>query len=208
MSDKLVDISCREFAGELAAKKSVPGGGGAAAMVGALGMALGSMSGVFTAGKEKYADVEDDMQRMLADAEAIRTRLIDLVDEDAAAFYPLSQAYGIPKEDPTRAETLEKCTKDALAGPLEMCREICKAIDILEEMAAKCARIIVSDSGCGATLCRAALEAAAMNVFINTKSLTDREYADQVEAELDDMLATYMPKAEKVAASVMEYIRG
>ena len=208
MSDKLVDKSCKEFADELAAKVSVPGGGGAAAMVGALGAALCSMSGVFTAGKEKFADVEDDMQRMLADAEAIRNRLIELVDEDAQAFFPLSQAYGIPKEDPTRAETLEKCTKDALAGPLEMVREVCKTIDLLEEMAAKCSRLIVSDSGCGATLCRAALEAAAMNVFINTKSLTDRAYAEEVEGEVDGLMAEYMPKAEAVAASVMEYIRG
>lgn len=208
MSDKLVDKSCKEFADELAAKVSVPGGGGAAAMVGALGAALCSMSGVFTAGKEKFADVEDDMQRMLADAEAIRNRLIELVDEDAQAFFPLSKAYGIPKEDPTRAETLEKCTKDALAGPLEMVREVCKTIDLLEEMAAKCSRLIVSDSGCGATLCRAALEAAAMNVFINTKSLTDRAFAEEVEGEVDGLMAEYMPKAEAVAASVMEYIRG
>ena len=208
MSDKLVDMSCKDFAAELAAKVSVPGGGGAAAMVGALGMALGSMSGVFTAGKEKFADVEDDMQRMLKDAEAIRLRLIDLVDEDAAAFFPLSKAYGIPKEDPTREETLEKCTKDALAGPLEMVRLVCQAIDILEEMAQKCSRLIVSDSGCGATLCRAALEAAAMNVFINTKTLNDRAFADEVEGEVDKLMAEYMPKAEAVAASVMEYIRG
>ena len=208
MAEKLVDLSCNDFAAELAAKKSVPGGGGAAAMVGALGTALCSMSGVFTAGKEKFADVEEDVQRMLADAETIRVRLIELVDEDAQAFFPLSQAYGIPKEDPTREETLEKCTKDALAGPLEMTRLICKSIDLLQEMAAKCSRLIVSDSGCGATLCRAALEAAAMNVFINTKTLVDREYAKQIEDEVDALLDEYMPRAEKVAASVMEYIRG
>ena len=208
MSEKLVDKSCQEFAAELAAKVSVPGGGGAAAMVGALGTALCSMSGEFTAGKEKFADVEDDIQRMLAEATTIRERLIELVDEDAEAFFPLSKAYGIPKEDPTRAETLEKCTKDALAGPLEMVRQICKAIDLLEEMAAKCSRLIVSDSGCGATLCRAALEAAAMNVFINTKSLNDRAYAEEVEGEVDALLGEYIPKAEAVAASVMEYIRG
>lgn len=208
MENKLIELSCKDFAAELAAKKSVPGGGGAAALVGALGIALGSMSGVFTAGKEKFADVEEDVQRMLADAEKIRVRLLDLVDEDAAAFYPLSQAYGIPKEDPTRAETLEKCTKDALAGPLEMVREIAKAIDILEEMAAKCSRIIVSDSGCGATLCRAALEAAAMNVFINTKSLQDRSFAEEIEAEVDGILNEYLPKADAVTAYVMGEIRG
>ena len=145
MADLLADISCKDFATELAAKKSVPGGGGAAAYVGALGAALCSMAGVFTAGKEKVASVEADIQRMLAEAEAIRVRLIELVDEDAEAFFPLSQAYAIPKEDPTRAETLEKCTKDALAGPLEMVRLVCKTINLLEEMAAKCSRLIVSD---------------------------------------------------------------
>ena len=208
MADALADISCKGFAAELAAKKSVPGGGGAAAYVGALGAALCSMAGEFTAGKEKFASVEADIQRMLAEAERIRVRLIELVDEDAEAFFPLSQAYGIPKEDPTRAEALEKCTKDALAGPLEMVRLVCEAIDVLEEMAAKCSRIIVSDAGCGATLCRAALEAAAMNVFINTKSLQDRAYAEEVEDEVDALLGVYIPKAEAVAASVMESIRG
>ena len=208
MSEKLVDISCKDFAAELAAKKSVPGGGGAAALVGALGAALCSMSGEFTAGKEKFADVEDDIQRMLVEAARIRLRLLDLVDKDAEAFFPLSQAYGIPRDDPSRAETLEKCTKDALAGPLEMVRLVCEAIDLLEEMAAKCSRLIVSDAGCGASLCRAALETAAMNVFINTASLQDRAYAEEVEGEVDSLLATYIPKAEAVASSVVECIRG
>ena len=81
-------------------------------------------------------------------------------------------------------------------------------MNMLEEMAVKCSRIIVSDAGCGATLCRAALEAAAMNVFINTKSLQDRAYAEEVEGEIDALLGTYISKAEAVAASVMESIRG
>ena len=205
---KLVNKSCQDFAFELAAKQSVPGGGGAAAFVGALGAALCSMSGEFTAGKQKYADVEEDMQRMLGDAELIRFRLLELIDEDAEAFEPLSQAYGIPKEDPTRAETLERCTKVALAAPLEMVREVCKAIDLLEEMAAKCSPIIVSDSGCGAALCRAALEAAAMNVYINTKSLQDRMFAERIEKEVDDLMAAYVPKAEAIVSSVTASIRG
>lgn len=207
MSEKLVDISCKDFASELAAKKSVPGGGGAAAYVGALGAALCSMAGVFTAGKEKFASVEADIQRMLAEAEAIRLRLVELVDEDAKAFFPLSQAYAIPKEDPTRAETLEKCTKDALAGPMEMVRLVCKSIDLIEEMAGKCSRLIVSDAGCAAMLSRAALEAAAMNVFINTKTLQDRAYAEELEAEVDALLASYIPKVEAVSASVMNEVR-
>jgi formiminotetrahydrofolate cyclodeaminase len=191
----------------LAAKESVPGGGGAAALVGALGVALGSMVGNFTTGKKRYADVEDDIRRMLADGEAIRLTLLELVEEDAAAFYPLSQAYGIPKEDPTRAQVLEDATKNACAAPVEMMRQIAKAIELLEEMGEKGSRMLLSDVGCGALLCRAALEAASLNVFVNTKTLADRAFAESVEAECDALLAEYGPRAEACAAKVMAHIR-
>ena len=205
--DKLIDSSCRDFATVLAAKESVPGGGGAAAYVGALGVALGSMVGSFTTGKPKYADVEDDIQRLLAQAEAIRCRLLDLVDEDAAAFYPLSQAYGIPKEDPTRAEVLEKATKDAISAPLQMMQQICLAIDVLEEMGAKGSRMLISDVGCGAALCSAALRSASLNVFVNTKALQDRDFATEVEASCDQMLAEYVPRAGAIVNEVETSIR-
>ena len=197
MSDKLVDKSCVKFADELAAKLSVPGGGGAAAYVGALGVALGSMVGNFTAGKPKYAAYEEDVQRML-----------ERVDEDAQAFFPVSQAYVIPQEDPRRADVLEQCTKDALAGPFAMMQQICMAIELLEEMGAKGSRLLISDVGCGAALCQAALESAALNVYINTKGLADRDYAQQIEADCDAMLEEYVPRARKVLEGVSEEIRG
>ena len=207
MTGKMMGKSCTEFADELAAKVSVPGGGGAAAYVGALAVALCSMVGNFTTGKKKYAEYEDDVQRMLAEGEQVRTRLLELVEEDAAAFFPLSQAYGIPKEDPTHAEVLEKCTKDALAGPLEMMRQIARGIELLEEMNIKGSRMLISDVGCGAACAAAAMRAAAMNVFINTKSLQDRAFAQTVEDEADKLLA-YVPRAEAIADEVMAGIRG
>ena len=208
MGERLTDRSCASFAEVLAAKESVPGGGGAAALVGALGVALGSMVGNFTTGKKRYAAVEKDIQRMLADAEAIRTRLIDLVEEDAEAFYPLSKAYGIPKEDPNRAEVLETATKNACIAPLEMMRQIAKAIELLEEMGEKGSKMLLSDVGCGALLCRAALEAASLNVFVNTKTLNERTLALAIEAECDALLSIYIPRAEACAAAVMKRIRG
>ena len=208
MTEKMMEKSCIEFADALAAKVSVPGGGGAAAYVGALGVALCSMVGNFTAGKEKFAAVEDDVQRMLADGEAIRTKLIDLVAADAEAFFPLSKAYGIPKDDPTRAEVLEEATKNAIVAPVEMMREICKAIELLEEMGEKGSKMLISDVGCGALLCRAALEAASMNVFINTGSLTDRAYADEINAECNAMLDEYVARAVAVSDKVMAGIKG
>ena len=206
MTDKMMEKTCTEFADALAAKVSVPGGGGAAAYVGALSVALCNMVGNFTTGKKKYAEYEEDVQRMLAEGDEVRARLLQLVEEDAAAFYPLSQAYGIPKEDPTRDEQLEKCTKDALAGPLEMMRQIAKAIELLEEMNVKGSRMLISDVGCGAACAAAAMQAAALNVFINTKGLRDREFAEKVEAEADELLA-YVPRAQAVADEVTAGIR-
>ncbi len=207
MDMRMMDKSCIAFADDLAAKKSVPGGGGAAAYVGALAVALCSMAGNFTTGKEKYAEYENDLQRMLADGEKVRARLLELVEEDAAAFFPLSQAYAIPKNDPTREETLEKCTKDAIAAPLEMMRQIARAIELLEEMGEKGSRLLVSDVGCGAAFAAAAMQAASLNVFINTAALKDREYAEAVEAEADELLA-YVPCAETLADVVTKEIRG
>ncbi len=208
MSEKLIDKSCAGFAEVLAAKESVPGGGGAAALAGALGVALCSMVGNFTSGKKTYAAVEDDIQRMLADAEDVRVRLLELVDKDAAAFFPLSQAYAIPKEDPSRAETLEAATKSACAAPIEMMRQIARSVELLEEMGEKGSKMLVSDVGCGALLARAALEASSMNVFVNTKTLSDRAWAEAAESEVDELLREYIPRAEACAASVMHRIRG
>ena len=208
MTDRLTDKSCAQFAEVLAAKESVPGGGGAAALVGALAAALCSMVGNFTTGKKTYAEVEDDIQRMLAEAEAVRSRLLELVEEDAAAFAPLAEAYGIPKDDSTRAEVLEAATKGACVAPVEMMRQIAHAIELLEEMGQKGSRLLISDVGCGALMARAALEAASMNVFINTKSYKQAEWAYALEEECVELLDEYVPRAEACAEDVIARIRG
>ena len=205
--EKLTERSCRDFAEVLASKASVPGGGGAAALAGALGTALCSMVGNFTVGKKKYAAVEADVQKMLTQAETLREKLLDLVDADARAFEPLSKAYAIPKEDPTHDAVLEEATLRACEAPMEMVRCCGRAIDMLEEMLNKGSVMLVSDVGCGALLCGAAMESAAMNVYINTGSLRDRDRAKSMETEVDAMLAAYVPKAEEIAKAVNLRIR-
>ena len=207
MAEKLMEKSCIEFADALAAKISVPGGGGAAAYVGALGVALGNMTANVTTGKKKYAEYEEDIQRIIAEGDVIRAKLIDLVFDDAEAFEPLSKAYGIPKEDPERDAKLEEATINALAAPLEMMRQIAKAIELLEELKVKGSKMLISDVACGAALSAAAMQAAALNVFINTKSLLDRDLAAKLEAEADELLA-YVPRAKAVADEITDYIRG
>lgn len=208
MAQKLVDGSCVDFADALAAKQSVPGGGGAAAYVGSLAAALGSMVGEFTRGKRRYAQYEADVVRMLEELGQARTRLVQLVDEDAAGFYPLSQAYSLPREDPTRAGVVEAATKDACQAPMQMMEQIARVIDLLEEMAQKGSAMLLSDVGCGALLARAALEAAVLNVFVNTKLLQDRAFAEATEARCDQLLQVYAPKAEAIERQVMDRVRG
>ena len=131
----------------------------------------------------------------------------ELQHADAEAFEPRSKAYGIPKEDPTRDQVLEEATVNALEAPMEMMRQIAKAIELLEELKVKGSKMLISDVACGAALSAAAMQAAALNVFINTKSLLDRDLAAKLEAEADELLA-YVPRAKAVADEITAYIRG
>jgi len=205
--NQLTEYSCTAFGQALASKASVPGGGGAAALAGALGVALCSMVGNFTTGKKKFVAVEDDVQRMLSEGEALRIRLLELVDADALAFEPLSKAYSIPKDDPSRDEIMEEATINACRAPLEMISCCGKAMLLLQEMLEKGSKMLISDVGCGALLCKAAMESAALNVFVNTGTLNDRETAEKMEKQVDEALSTYLPMADKISAAVTAYIR-
>lgn len=129
MSNQFINYTCADFAEILASKESVPGGGGAAALTGALGAALCSMVGNFTIGKKKYAAVEDDVKAILNKAAILREQLLRLVDADAQAFAPLSKAYAISKEDPHRDTVLEEATLNACKAPMEMVRRCCTALN-------------------------------------------------------------------------------
>jgi len=206
--EHLTQRSCAEFTELLAARTSVPGGGGAAALAGALGTALCAMAGNYTTGKRKYAGVEADINALLAKAEALRLRLLELVEEDAAAFAPLAAAYAIPRDDPDRGEALEAAALGACAAPLEIAERCGEALGLLEEMLEKGSALLVSDVGCGALLCRAALESAAMNVYVNTRLLRDRERAAGIESRADRLAADSAVRAEKIVRSVTERLRG
>ena len=170
--------------------------------------ALCSMAGNFTVGKERYADAEADVARLLADADSARLRMLELAEEDARAFKPLARAYGIPKDDPERSEALEKATKEAVEAPLRMMRELCGIIELLEEMGQKGSKMLLSDVGCGASLARAALEMAGFNVFVNTASLQDRAFARAIEEECDGLLRGHLPRTDAVARAVLDSMRG
>ena len=208
---EMMKQSCEQFLAELASKAPTPGGGGTAALVGAAGVALGSMVGSLTIGKKKYAAVEADIQALNARAEVLRKELEALVQADAEAFAPLAAAYGLPKDTPEqaahKAAVLEKALDAACAVPLQIMEKCAEGITLAEEYAAKGSVLAVSDAGCAATLCKAALQAASLNVFINTKLMTDRSCAGALDARADSLLNEFVPRADAVFESVMQKLR-
>lgn len=201
-----VDLNSVEFIEELASKAAVPGGGGASALAGAIGTALGNMVGSLTVGKKKYADVEADIIALKHKSDELQNEFLRLVDEDAAAFEPLSKAYGIPKDDPAREKTMEDALRIATSAPMDIMRACASAIDVVGEFAVKGSALAISDAGVGAALLRAAIIGASFNVFINTKAMTDREYAGKINADANALLDKYVAKAGDIVAKVYEKV--
>ena len=194
--------SCRRFVEVLASDAPAPGGGGAAALVGAIGTALGNMVGSLTVGKKKYADVQDEIIALKAKCDALQTELLNQVEADEVNFLPLAKAYGIPKDDPNRDTILEEATITACAVPMHIMELCCEAIDCVAVFAAKGSRLAVSDAGCAAVCCKAALQAASLNVFINTKSLKNRAVAEEMNAKANAMLDKYCTMADEIFNTV------
>lgn len=196
------NLSCRAFVSALASDAPAPGGGGAAALVGAIGMALGNMVGALTVGKKRYADVEAQIVALREKCDALQADLLDQVRADAAGFEPLAKAYGLPKDDPNRERVLEQAMLTACQAPMRI-MELCgEAIDALAVFAEKGSRLAVSDAGCGAAICKAALESASLNVFINTKTLKDRDAADALNTRTNALLDRYVPLADAIFEDV------
>lgn len=199
--------SCEDFISVLASKEPVPGGGGASALVAAVGVALGNMVGSLTVGKAQYVDVQDDIASLNTKARALENELLKLVDKDAVVFAPLSRAYGMPKDTEAqkadKARVMEACLRECCDVPLNIMKKCCKAIDLHAEYASKGTAIAISDVGCGVAICKAALQAASLNVFINTKSMQDRSYAETVNKDAKTLLAEYTKKADDIFTDVV-----
>ena len=194
--------SCRKFVKALASNAPTPGGGGASALVAAIGTALSNMVGSLTVGKKKYADVEAEIRELMRKCDALQEELLQQVPADEEGFLPLARAYGIPKDDPKRGEILESATVEACKVPMHIMELCCEALDIIAVMAAKGSRLAVSDAGCAAVIVKAAVQAASLNVFINTKTLHDRALAEQMNGKCLEMLEQYTSLANQIFETV------
>ena len=189
---EMMERTCSQFLAELASKAPTPGGGGTAALVGAAGVALGNMVGNLTTGKKKYAAVEEKIQALNAKAETLRKELEALVQEDAEAFAPLAAAYGLPKDTPEQAADKERVMETALTRaalvPIKIMQKCLEGITLAYSYAVDGSTMAISDAGCAAVLCKAALQAASLNVFVNTKLMTNREFATALEHTAEQLL--------------------
>lgn len=212
MQEKLTEKSCAGFVDVLATKAPVPGGGGAAALVGAIGTALGNMVGSLTVGKKKYADVETEVLALKARSDELQGKLLAMVEKDAEAFEPLAKAYGLPKDtEEQRAEkarVMEQVLRQAAETPLEIMRLCAESLSVIERFSQIGSRLALSDAGCAASCCRAALDAASLNVFINTKSMSDRAFAENLNRQTEALLRDGDARADAVFTAVRDHLRG
>lgn len=200
-----------EWVDALASKAPVPGGGGASALGGALGAALGQMVVHLTIGKKRYADVEEEMEKNLAELNRLGEEFLRLADRDGEVFAPLAEAYSMPSETREQREEKERVMEERLLAaslvPLEMMEKALFVINILEFLGEKGSRMAISDVGVAAQFAKAALTGAAMNVYINTKAMKNREKAEELNRKAEWLIETGKQRGDAVYEKVLEQLR-
>jgi formiminotetrahydrofolate cyclodeaminase len=194
--------SIQTFLDDLASERPTPGGGGAAAVSGAIGAALVSMVANLTIGKKNYEAVWQDLEAVNAKAEALRVELIRAIDEDVVAFNAVMGAYGLPRatddEKAKRAAAIQAALKDATLAPLRAVKACFEVIRLSAASAEKGNLNVISDAGVAVLSANAGLRSAALNVFINAKAIKDRDFAEKQIAEVNALLAQAAETTEAV----------
>jgi formiminotetrahydrofolate cyclodeaminase len=198
--------SIATFLDDLASERPTPGGGGAAAVSGAIGAALVSMVANLTIGKKNYEAVSEDLKAVNAKAEALRAELTGAIEEDVVAFNSVMGAYGLPRasdEDKAkRTEAIQAALKEATLAPLRAVKACFEVMRLSAAVAEKGNLNVISDAGVAVLAANAGLRSAALNVFINAKSIKDREFAEKQVAEVDALLAQAAEMTESVYRTV------
>lgn len=201
-----------EFLDALSSKKPVPGGGGASALAGALGNALGQMVANLTIGKKRYADVEEEVKALLERMAGIQKDFMKLADRDEEVFAPLAAAYSLPtgteEEKAHKDSVMEERLLDASLVPMEIMEKAVEMLDILDILAVKGSRMAVSDVGVGVQFIRTGLLGAVMNVYINTKSMKNRVKAEELNKRADELVAQGTARADRIYGVVLAGLKG
>lgn len=202
----VAEVSIPAFLDRLASKDPTPGGGGAAAIMGAMGAALVSMVCNVSQGKKGCEPVAADLAEVCRQSEALRRRLESMMAEDVLAFDELMRAYKLPKETDQqkleRSASIQSSLKRATEVPLACARD-CAEVIRLSRRAGEIGYLgVISDAGVGVSAAYAAARSAALNVYINAPALKDRAYAERALAEIDELMTFCTAESEAVYALV------
>lgn len=202
----LVKMTVKGFAEETSRESPAPGGGSVAAYMGALGAALGTMVANLSSHKPGWDDRWEEFSRWADKGQALSDELLVLVDEDTRAFNKIMEAFGLPKktdEDKRlRSEAIQAATLFATQVPLQTMQAAFGAFELCQAMAEFGNPNSVSDAGVGALAARAAVLGAGLNVKINAASLKDREAADKMIAEAEQLIAEAQKKEAEIIGIV------
>ena len=204
-------MTIQEFLDVLSSKEPVPGGGGASALAGALGNALGQMVSNLTRGKKKYALVEDEIKELAERMKGIQGQFTQLADQDAKVFAPLAKCYSLPsdteEEKAYKAEVMEARLLDASLVPMEIMEKAAEMREIMDILADNGSRMAVSDVGVGVQFIRTALQGAVMNVYINTKSMKNRGKAEEMNEKAERLIREGTEAADRIYQKVLGQLR-
>ena len=194
------------FLKALSSREPVPGGGGASALAGALGNALGQMVANLTIGKKKYAQVEGQVQELLVQMEGLQEQFLYLADRDAQVFAPLARCYGLPSFTEEERAYKDKVMEESLV-PLEIMEKAVEMLGMLDFLAEKGSRLAVSDVGVGVQFIRTAILGAVMNVYINTSSMRNREKAEELNQEARELTEDGTRRADAIYEKVLTQLK-
>mgnify|MGYP004444818379 FL=1 len=196
------DKTCREFVEATATNAPIPGGGSVAALVGSLGAALSTMVASLTLSSSKYIAVEAEMEKNIQEIHKIQEDLLALVQKDIDNFEPLAKLYKqkatTPEEKQALKEAKQKALYDACLAPMEIIKKCGRAIELAQEFAVKGNKVVIADSGSSAVLCKAAMQAASFNIYINTNMMKDKELAKRIKGETAERIVYYGARADSV----------
>lgn len=199
-----LDERMERFLTELASKAPIPGGGGAAALMGSMAAALGSMVGNLTTGKKKYEQYQQDIEHILSVLQDSLWEIYEYIEKDAQAFEPLAKAYKIPRDQPGREELMEEVTLQAAKVPLDLTKKLYGIIPLLEELEIKGSRLAISDVAVAASCLTSALESGVMNIYINTRSLKNRQLAEEINEEAKRLSGEGVLRCKKIYERILE----
>lgn len=205
---KLIEHKVADFVELLASDAPAPGGGSAAALLGAVGASLAAMVAGLTSGKEKYREFEPQTQELQAAATRMKGRFLELVDQDTEAFNEVSAAYKLPKtteaEKEARRDAIELSLKNATKTPFAMMETAAECLQVVAGAVGKTNASAASDLGVAAYSLRAAVHGAWLNVLINVGGIKDAAFVAQYKTAGQKLLVDSDLLADTVSRQIVE----